>query len=177
MLTPQEKADRARDRMLETTRQYSTTKYMSKYVAPCFQRMVRAEAGAEPGDITQAVIDGEVKRVPRRFGDVVCVTCGKFGPWSSGLGGMHTGHFLASRRFSILLEEDNVAVQCARCNRYESGEPQKFRLWMEAVRGQETIDRLTRLKNTTRQFTMDELVDKLIEFKARLKAAERKMLG
>lgn len=101
------------------------------------------------------------------------MTCGKVQAWNGGIGGMHTGHFLGSRCFSILFEEDNVAPQCSSCNRYHSGMPDQFRLWMEHVRGVEVIERLERLKATTRRFTRDELVDMRIEFKQRMKKAER----
>ncbi len=88
---------------------------------------------------------------------------------------MHTGHFLASRRNSIVFEEDNVAPQCSKCNRYRSGAPQEFRQWMLAVRGEETVERLERLKTTSRQFSLDELVDMRIAFQARLRDAEARM--
>lgn len=165
------------ERMLETARQYSTGTYVNRFVAPAFQKMIRAEAGASRINPVSAVVDGNITLVRRPSpGDVVCVTCGKVGQWASGLGGMHTGHFLASRRHSILFEEMNVAPQCSRCNRYESGAPERFRMWMEAVRP-EHIERLERLKNTVRQFTREELVEMLVSYRARLKAAERIMRG
>jgi hypothetical protein len=46
---------------------------------------------------------------------------------------------------------------------------------MLAVRGADIVERLERLKATTRQFTRDELVDMRIEYAARLKAAEERM--
>jgi hypothetical protein len=90
---------------------------------------------------------------------------------------MHTGHFLASRRNSIMFEEDNVAPQCASCNYHANNSaPQRFRQWMEAVRGDEVIKRLERIKNTTVCFTLDELVEKRIEFERRLKFAKHLIL-
>lgn len=174
-LTDNEKARRKRDRMIETARQYTTGTYSTKYVAPVFQRMIRAEAGAKPDGMTPAIIDGVLRHVFARVGQCVCVTCGKVLPWNSGLGGMHTGHFLSSRRLSILYCESNVAPQCSHCNRFESGAPQRFRAWMIAVRGQDVIDRLEKLKTEVRQFTREELVDLKIEYTRRLKAAEARM--
>ena len=165
------------ERLLRTAKQYSIGTYVNKFVAPDFQRMIRAEAGAKPSGYYIAIVDGLDCYVHRNVGQCVCVTCGKVLPWSSGLGGMHTGHFLASRTYSILFEEDNVAPQCSGCNRFRNGEPQKFRLWMESVRGAETIERLERLKATSRPFTREELVEMLIGFRARLKAAEQSMQG
>jgi hypothetical protein len=174
-LTPEEKAARARQRMLDKAREYSTGTYIRRFVAPLFQRMIRAEAAAYPAASVPVVVDDGLRAFYRRLGECVCITCGKAAPWSSGLGGMHTGHFLASRRNSILFEEANVAPQCSRCNRYENGAPQRFRQWMLAVRGADIVERLERLKATTRQFTREELVDMRIEYAARLKAAEERM--
>ncbi len=174
-MTPEERARNKRDRMIEKTLEMSKGKYISKFVAPVFQRMIRAEAAAQDATSTSAVVDGEVVQVYRKIGQCVCVTCGKVQPWSGGLGGMHAGHFLASRRNSIIFEEDNVWPQCSHCNRYESGNPQAFRMWMEAVRGMEVIDRLRKLKETSVNFKKDELVDMRIGYAARLKAAEKSM--
>ena len=171
-LTEEEKAERARERMLEKAKQYTIGTYCAKFVAKVYQKMIRAEAAAEPNGHTRAVMHGELRNVFRYIGECVCVTCGKVLPWTgSTTGGMDAGHFIASRRNSILFEEANVAPQCARCNRFQGGAPQAFRQWMEAVRGTEEIERLQQLKATVRQFTRGELVDMRIEYTRRLKAA------
>ena len=172
VMTPEEKAARKRERMIEKTLEMSKGKYISKFVAPVFQRVIRAEAAARPAEITAAVVDGEVVHVYRQVGECVCVTCGKVQPWAGSGGGMNAGHFLASRRNSILFEESNVHPQCTRCNTYEDGNPVAYRLWMEEIHGSEEIDRLRRLKETSVNFEKDELVDMRIGFAARLKAAE-----
>lgn len=174
-LTPTEKAARARQRKIDRARQYTTGTYIRKFVAPLFQKMVRAEFGATPDCAVGAIVEGELRLVSRVLGECVCVTCGLIKSWDSGIKGMHTGHFLASRRNAILFEEDNVAPQCSSCNYFRSGAPQEFRQWMVEVRGIETVERLERLKTETRTFTRDELVDMRIEFSARLKAAEERM--
>ncbi len=174
-LTPEEKAERARERMLAKAAEYSTGTYVNRFVAPLFQRMVRAEAGAKPAGYALAIVGGVIESVYRRIGQCVCVTCGKVGAWSSGIGGMHTGHFASSRRNAILFDEGNVAPQCSRCNRYEDGAPQRYRLWMEQVRGPGEIERIGQLKRTTRQFTREELVDLRILYKTRLDTAIAKM--
>ena len=176
-MTPEEKADRARQRMIEKAKEFQTGTYSNKFVAPEFQSMIRAEAGAQPPGKVLAIMNGTPQKVFRSVGQVVCVTCGKVGPWRSGIGGMHTGHFLGSRCFSILFDEENVAPQCSNCNRYRSGRPQEFRAWMIAVRGEDTIERLERLKPTTRQFTRAELVDMRIEFNQRTREAIEQMGG
>ena len=174
-ISPEEKAKRARERMLEKAKEFQTSTYLRKFVAPLFQKVVRAESGADPRQYVTAVVDGQIRQVERQMGQCVCVTCGKVGAWSSGILGMHCGHFLGSRRNSILLEESNTACQCHSCNFYPTGAPEAFRLWMRIVRGQDAIDRLEKLKLESRQFGREELVDMRIAYAARLAAAEARM--
>ncbi len=89
-LTDDEKLARKRQRMLEKAREYTTGTYCRKYVAPLFQKMIRAEWSAAPKTLI-AIWCTEPLSIPRRVGECVCVTCGKRGPWSSGLGGFHCG--------------------------------------------------------------------------------------
>lgn len=175
-LSPEEKQERARNRMIEKAREYTPGTYIRKYVAPVFQQMIRAEYAARPSGVAWVVQDGQMSYVQRSVGQCACVTCGKVKPWKGSYGDqMHTGHFLASRRNSILFEEANVAPQCNGCNGYHGGAPQAYRMWMEHIRGQDEIDRLKRLKNEVRTFSRDELVDMRIEYQARLKAAIERM--
>lgn len=174
-LSPDEKSARERERMIETAKQYSTGTYCRKFVSVIFQRMIRAESGADPRQYVTAVVDGKIQQVARRVGQCACVTCGKVDSWDSGIKGMHTGHFLASRRNSILLEEDNCHPQCSHDNFYRSGAPSEFRIYMLAVYGLEVIERLEALKRTSVSWSLDDLVDKRIEYSRRLKAAELKM--
>jgi hypothetical protein len=174
-LSPEDKAANERQRLIETSKQYSANTYCRKFVAPLFQRMIRAEDAAY--EVTQrfAVKDGDLVPVPWRLGFCVCITCGKALAWDSGIKGMHTGHFAASRRNSILLLEENCAPQCSHDNFYRSGAPAEFRMWMLAVRGIEVIERIEALKRTSVSFTLEELVDRRIAYKARLDAAIAKM--
>lgn len=178
-IPPEEKAANSRQRMLEKAKEFQTSTYGRKFVAPLFQKMIRAEAGADDS-FPFAIVDGELRDVAREIGQVVCVTCGTVAQWkgnSIGGGTIETGHFLASRRNSILFEEMNVAPQCVICNRHRSGEQQLFRKWMLAVRGPEVVERLERLKTESVSFSAEELVDMRIEYAARLKAAEERMKG
>lgn len=179
-LTEKEKAERARERLIEKAKEYQISTYVRKIVAPLFQKMIRAEWAARKDSLEQAVVDGRMGLVRRRRGFCACVTCGRVLPWIGGggaFGQMHAGHFLASRRNSIVFEEDNIAPQCAHCNRHLGGAPQEFRLWMIAVHGKATVERLERLKTESRQFTREELVDMRIAFQNRLRIAEELMKG
>ena len=174
--SPEDKAARARARMIDKAREYGTDSYCRKFVAPVFQRIIRAEAAACPAGFVQAAIgDHGIDTVYRCVGQCICVTCGKVDAWDSGIKGMHTGHFSASRRNAILLLEENCAPQCQSCNYYRSGMPAEFRLWMLVVRGIETIERIESLKRTSVSFDRETLVDKKIEFSRRLKGAQDKM--
>jgi len=167
-----------RDKMLEKAREYQIGTYVNRFVSKDFQALIRAEAAAKPAGMTPAVVSGEMTDVFRKPGQCVCVTCGSVKAWKGeGYGQMETGHFLAGRRASIVLDEENVAPQCSHCNKHLSGNQVAFRLWMETVRGIEVIERLEALKQTSRQFTREELVDMRIEFRRRLKAAEEQMSG
>lgn len=172
-MTDREKAERKRQRMLRKAKEYTLGTY-ARQVAGVFQRMIRAEAAAKDTGYVPAIVNGELSTVVRRKGQCVCVTCGKVQPWGGGLGGpLDTGHFIASRCNSILFEEDNVAPQCSRCNRFGNGQQNLYRIWMLEVRGEEAVERLERLRGEVRQFTRDELVDMKIAYQARLSAAEK----
>ena len=155
-----------------------TTKYKTKFVAPLFQKMMRAEWGANSAAEALAVSKGKLILVGRSNGQCVCVTCGTVCPWEGGRFDkrLNCGHFIAGRG-SILFEEDCVAPQCAGCNMYHGGRPLEFRIWMEAVRGIETIERLETAKHKPLSRTRDELVDMRLNFNQRLKAAQAKMKG
>lgn len=174
-MTTEEKAQRARDRMIEKAKEYKVTTYVRKFVSPIFQRMIRAEFGADRTAFVPAVVEGSIEDVPRRVGQCACVTCGKVERWDSGIKGMHTGHFLASRRNSILFEETNVAPQCQNCNFFLSGAPRAFRIWMLHVRGEDIVTHLEQLKTQSVSFTRPELVDMRLDYTERLQAAEEKM--
>lgn len=174
-LTPEEKAERQRQRMLEKAAQFQVSTYSRRFVAPVFQKMIRAEAAALPNGLAWAIVDGKLAFVPRRVGECVCVTCGTVGPWTSNTKTFNAGHFLAGRRNSILYEESNVAPQCVTCNCHRSGAAQEYRKWMMAVRGREVVERLERLKTQSVSFDRGQLVDMRIKYAARLDAAIRKM--
>ncbi len=172
-LTDDERAERKRQWKIDNPPVQIGT-YIAKFVAPAFQRMIRAEAGARPAGVEPYVAMGEMAWILRLVGSCVCVTCGKVKPWTTHEGTMQTGHFIHDNN-ATRFDEDNVAPQCVGCNKYRDGALDDYRLWMAEVRGKETIERLTRLKATVRRFTREELVDMRIGYEARLKAAIERM--
>lgn len=164
-----------RERLLATAKRYQTGTYSVKFVAPVFAKMIRAEAAADPRRYAPAFVDGLIIQVERSIGQCVCVTCGTVNRWDSGVCGIHTGHFLASRCNSIMYEEENAAPQCSYCNCELSGNPTAFRRWMTQIRGAAAVKRLEHLKVQSVQFTREELVDKRMEFESRLASAIERM--
>lgn len=162
------------ERMLAKSREFQTSTYIRKFVAPDFQKMIRAEAGAFVG-ITWVVADGKFAGRRVRLGECACVTCGKIHAWKKqkqfGKAGVDTGHFVASRCNSIIFEETNAHPQCVHCNQYLGGNQEAYSIWMWNVYGQEEIDRLNRLRNESVQFTREDLVYRRINYRARLKVA------
>ena len=177
-LSPEEKLARKRERMIEKAREYQIGTYARKFVASLFQQVVRAEAAIDPRPFITAVVDGEITQVPHEFGFCTCVTCGKSGPWkgnSIGGGVIESGHFIASRRMSILFEETGVNPQCKHCNQHLSGNQGCYEIYMRFMYGQKEIDRLRKLKNETVSFTRETLVDMRLSYQARLKEAVQSM--
>lgn len=167
-----------RCRNLHQCTKTGTHKYRHHVVAPDFQETTRAEAAAQPEGTVLAVVNGIIRPVHRMVGECVCVTCGTVGAWSGGSGfrQMQAGHFCSRKDQLVLFRDDNVAVQCSRCNQ-PPGSPNEFRMWMVAVRGQEVIDNLEHLARQTFAYSRDELVDMRLEFNRRLKVAKELMKG
>lgn len=164
--------------MIEDAKRFSTGTYIAKRVAPLFQRMVRAERACRSASKDIAVVNGECAYVFRDKGECVCITCGSVHPWKGNTihgGTLDTGHFIGSRRNSIVFEENNAHPQCKQCNLYLGGNQRHYETWMRRVYGDAEVERLQRLKNITKQFTRDELIDLKLEFTARVKAAEQRM--
>lgn len=176
-LTPEEKAENLRQRMIANARKYQIGTYKGK-VAEIFQEMVRAETAALPAGYTPAVHDGRIVQVWREVGQCVCVTCATKGPWKGeqiGGGPIQTGHFPPGRSASILFEPHAAHPQCVHCNYTLGGNEVAYQAWISHVHGPDEPDRLKRLRHTPRQFTHEELVNLNREFRVRLKAAVERM--
>ena len=90
-------------------------------------------------------------------------------------GTMHAGHFLPTRRLSILFDERNVHPQCSGCNK-ASGNPAAYFQFMLAEYGQEVIDDLHRLKHCGDvKYEREDYVRMRLSYVDRTKAAVKKM--
>ena len=81
------------------------------------------------------------------------MTCGKVYPLKS----LQAGHFIAGRGNSILFEEHNCHAQCYACNVVRGGEQFIHGQKVEDFYGKKEVERLSKLKNEARKFTLDEL--------------------
>lgn len=63
-------------------------------------------------------------RYADEFGIVQCVTCNKRDHWKY----MQAGHFMSRKNYSTRWDEDNVQVQCKRCNMFNQGMQYEFSL-------------------------------------------------
>lgn len=154
-----------------------TLQRLKRVTAADFQRMVRAEAGAFVGYV-KAVVDGEIQTVFSGPGEVVCVTCGRKGPWkgskADGVDGMDAGHFIPGRRNSILFEEIGVHPQCSWCNR-NGGNPTAYHTYMQHVYGLHVIEALKEQERKSVSFSREELVRMRLHYRDRIKAATERM--
>jgi len=142
-------------RHMEAARKWSLQTLKAK-TATDFQRFIRAKAAAAPSGAGLCVLDGKPSMVWRSQGELLCVTCGSVGPWNAN--SFDAGHWLASRRNSILFEETNCHSQCKYDNR-TGGAPEAYREFMLAAYGPEEMERLQQLKNNvSKKFTKEQLV-------------------
>jgi|GEM_PF-1819040 len=144
-------------------------------VAELFQRMIRAEAGAQDDKYVRVVRHGQIVAVMRSRGLVACVTCGQVTAWNAGIGKIHTGHFVPGRSGSILFDERNVSPQCWHCNIHRHGATAEYRQWMVDQWGETVIEELQQKRHEPCHLTRVDLVDKWLHYSERLKRALTKM--
>lgn len=95
-----------------------------------------------------------------------CVTCGATNMFTS----MQAGHFIArAQGNACYFEEDNVHVQCYRCNINLGGNGPEYYPFMVDTYGEERVNELRRLSNTTRKFTIHELLEMESYYKEKVK--------
>ena len=157
---------------VEKSKQWTLQTLKSK-AATDWQKCVRAEAGAK--DCNEfCIVDGVLDQVYSPIGSVICVTCGKVGPWTGQE--MDAGHFLGGRSNSILFEPLNIHPQCKYCNR-TGGNPQAYRQFMLQAYSAEIVEALEKMKRESISFTREELVGMRREYRERTRAAVKVIEG
>jgi len=91
-------------------------------------------------------------------GNVNCVTCGQQMYWEKD--GAQAGHFVPQAQGdAVRFDLRNIHVQCFRCNINLGGNGPEYNAFMLKTYGQETIDELRRLSNTTVKYTEADFDD------------------
>lgn len=85
-----------------------------------------------------------------------CVTCGVTKHWKE----MQAGHFIPKKKGnSIYFVEENIHPQCYQCNINLGGYGAMYNKFMLETYGQEKIDELLELAQTTVKFSVHDLLE------------------
>ena len=83
---------------------------------------------------------------------------------------VNAGHFWnANNHWNVRFDEDNVHVQCERCNSYLSGNLLEYRTNLLIKIGAERFKQLEARARLTRKFTKDELKEIIKTYKQKIK--------
>lgn len=103
------------------------------------------------------------KFIRMRDKDELCISC-KQVPKK-----VNAGHFYnANNHWNVRFDEDNVHVQCERCNSYLSGNLIEYRQHLLTKIGLERFGQLEAKARVTRKFTKDELNDIIKRYKQKI---------
>ena len=113
----------------------------------------KLETLAQQKKLTQTVFNKWVREVKEKSA-TCCISCGK----KRGEFIEHAGHFKSVGASSNLrYDPDNVWLQCASCNTYKSSNAVKYREALVKKIGIKRVERLERLANVPKRWTIDEL--------------------
>lgn len=104
----------------------------------------------------------------------VCITCNKpqevyfNGKWSKGV---NAGHFIGRSNKFLRYDSENVNLQCVFCNKWRSGEHDKYRENLPLKYGDKVINRLEKdaRDNRTYSISKDEYLDVIETSKEEIK--------
>jgi len=97
-----------------------------------------------------------------------CFTCGELFPIEE----LDAGHFRSRKYNSTRYDEKNVALQCKKCNRFNSGEQWRFGRDLDDKYGEGTALALTKKAHEIKQFTVQELKDLYAFYKFKVEHME-----
>jgi len=104
------------------------------------------------------------KFIRLRDKDELCISC-KQVPKK-----VNAGHFWnANNHWNVRFDEDNVHIQCERCNSYLSGNLIEYRQHLLTKIGAERYNQLEAKARVTRKFTKDELKEIIKTYKNKIK--------
>jgi hypothetical protein len=103
------------------------------------------------------------KFIRLRDKDELCISCKQI-PKK-----VNAGHFWnANNHWNVRFDEDNVHVQCERCNSYLSGNLIEYRQHLLTKIGAERYNQLEAKARVTRKFTKDELKEIIKTYKEKI---------
>jgi hypothetical protein len=104
------------------------------------------------------------KYIRERDKDELCISCKQI-PKK-----VNAGHFWnANNHWNVRFDEDNVHVQCERCNSFLSGNLLEYRTNLLTKIGAERFNQLEARARITRKFTKDELKEIIKTYKNKIK--------
>jgi 5-methylcytosine-specific restriction endonuclease McrA len=99
-------------------------------------------------------------------GIVKCFTCDKTAHYKK----MHAGHFMSRKHHATRWNEDNVQVQCPKCNLFGQGEQYAFGKLLDIRIGDGTAEELQELSRTTVKYMRFEYEDMIKHYKEKVNA-------
>jgi len=146
-LTDEEKRQRKVERVVERFKALMINTCINQ-TARLFQELVRKRAVEPDGKLT-------------------CVSCGKRGfpgkPFDA-------GHWIGRTSKAVIFDPRNCHPQCAACNQYEAGPVNAgYDDYMRRRYGQQVMDELKRLSQTTKQWTREELAELYVSYREELR--------
>jgi len=101
-------------------------------------------------------------------GMVQCWTCGASKHYKK----MHAGHFMSRKHLSTRWHEDNVQVQCPKCNLFGQGEQYTFGKLLDVRIKEGLADSLEELSKTTVKIMRHEYKELITKYKQKVKHEE-----
>lgn len=99
-------------------------------------------------------------------GIVKCFTCNKTAHYKK----MHAGHFMSRKHHATRWNEDNVQVQCPKCNLFGQGEQYTFGKLLDVRIADGTAEELQELSRTTVKYMRFEYEDMIKHYKEKVNA-------
>ena len=103
-----------------------------------------------------------------------CVTCGESWHWKE----LQGGHFISRRYTATKLLEENIHPQCRGCNGFKSKDgivTVQYTNYMTDLYGREFVEELLVMKNITKKYTREEIVEISRGFKEQIKDIESRL--
>ena len=105
-------------------------------------------------------------RYASKDGIVKCFTCDKTAHYKK----MHAGHFMSRKHHATRWNEDNVQVQCPKCNLFGQGEQYAFGKLLDIRIAEGKAEELQELSKTTVKYMRYEYEDMIKHYKEKVNA-------